>query len=342
MTEHVADVESRHSGLRLDRFLAEAIPDFSRTRLKSLIKAGAIAAVTADADIVVEDPRRGVVPGERYRIDLPDPVAAAPEPEAIVLDILFEDEHLLLVNKPADMAVHPAPGSWTGTLVNALLYHCQGTLPGIGGVERPGIVHRIDKNTTGVLAVAKTDAAHKGLSDLFARHDIERSYLALTRGALRPRSGTLRGAIARSPQDRKKMAVVEEDEGRSAVTHYATLESWGETSKADPRPAAALVRCRLETGRTHQIRVHMAHSGHSLIGDPVYSRHRGIKALGSGPAFDQATQIARKFSRQALHAASLSFIHPVTGAEISAEAPLPDDFSNLLQALRGLQRPSPN
>ena len=175
MTEHIAEVETRHEGLRLDRFLADAIPEFSRSRLKALIKAGVIEVLDRGAAEKVNDPRRGVRTGERYRVILPEPEPAVPEPEAIPLDILFEDEHLLLVNKMAGMAVHPAPGSWTGTLVNALLHHCRGALPGIGGVERPGIVHRIDKDTTGVLAVAKTEVAHRGLTKLFAAHDIERT-----------------------------------------------------------------------------------------------------------------------------------------------------------------------
>lgn len=336
MTDYVADVESRHDGLRLDRFLAEAVPEFSRSRLKALIKAGAVQSVAGGLIIAAEDPRRGVRAGERYRISPPEPLAAVPQPEDIALDILFEDEHLLLVNKMAGMAVHPAPGSWTGTLVNALLHHCRGDLPGIGGVERPGIVHRLDKDTTGVLAVAKTEVAHRGLTALFADHDIERTYLALTRGAPRPRAGTIKGDIARSPHDRKKMAVVDDGEGRSAITHYATLEAWGEISRADPRPAAALVRCQLETGRTHQIRLHLAHVGHSLVGDPVYGRHRGIKAHGQGPAFDHATDMARRLTRQALHAASLAFRHPVTGARVSAEVPPPEDFGRVLAALRGL------
>lgn len=323
---------TEEAGTRLDRFLSQRFETLSRSRAKTLIKEGHCKADGAPLD----DPRHGVIAGRDYALEMPDPVAATPEPEAIPLDVLFEDEHLIMVNKPAGMAVHPAPGSWTGTLVNALLHHCAGGLPGIGGVERPGIVHRIDKETTGVLVVAKTEAAHHGLSDLFKTHDIERTYLALTRGAPRPLAGTIKTDIARSPHDRKKMAVVEDGEGRHAVTHYKALKKFGQLAKADIRPAAALMECRLETGRTHQIRVHMAHLGTPLIGDPVYGRHRGIKAFGSGEAFDEATQLARKLTRQALHAASLGFVHPVTSADVFVETPLPEDMAGVVAALNRL------
>ncbi|MEM9225102.1 MAG: RluA family pseudouridine synthase [Pseudomonadota bacterium] len=323
------------TGTRLDRFLSEQFDSLSRSRAKSLVKDGAVTC----AGLVVDDPRAAVRSGLEYAVQMPAPVPAVPEAEDIPLDILFEDDDLILVNKPAGMAVHPAPGNWQGMLVNALLHHCRGNLPGIGGVERPGIVHRIDKETTGVLVAAKTEAAHKGLSELFATHDIDRTYLALTRGAPRPLAGSVDAAIARSNHDRKKMAVVEADEargGRRAVTHYKALATYGQLSKAEIRPAAALVECRLETGRTHQIRVHMAHLGTPLIGDPVYGHHRGIKAWGSGAAFDHATQTARKLTRQALHAASLGFAHPVTDASIHVETPLPADMAAIVAALEAL------
>lgn len=336
MTELSALAGENDKGTRLDRFLSEQIDVLSRSRAKALIKDGCVTETTSSRSDVQTDPRKPVVPGTEYTVDLPAPVPAVPEPEDIALDILFEDEDLILINKAAGMAVHPAPGSWQGTLVNALLHHCQGQLPGIGGVERPGIVHRIDKDTTGVLVVAKTEAAHKGLSDLFAAHDIDRTYLALTRGSPRPGAGSVTTDIARSARDRKKMAVVPDGEGRHAITHYKALETYGQISKAEARPAAALIECRLETGRTHQIRVHMAHLGCSLIGDPVYGRHRGIKAFGSGAAFDAATSLARKLTRQALHAASLGFTHPVTGKQVSAEAPLPGDMVEIRDALRKL------
>ena len=323
-------------GTRLDRFLSEKVETLSRTRAKALVKDGHVRELKAGQESLQSDPRTSVIPGVAYIIEMPAPVAAIPESEDIPLDVLFEDAHLIMVNKPAGMAVHPAPGSWQGTLVNALLHHCKGQLPGIGGVERPGIVHRIDKDTTGVLVVAKTEAAHKGLSDLFAAHDIDRTYLALVRASPRPSVGMITTDIARSPRDRKKMAVVEDGEGRHAITHYKALETYGEISKIEARPAAALMECKLETGRTHQIRVHMAHIGCSLIGDPVYGGHRGIKAHGRGEAFDQATGLARKLTRQALHAASLGFVHPVTGEPVLVETPLPPDMADLRNALRGL------
>ena len=335
MTMMTATASPNDNGTRLDRFLSEQFADLSRSRAKALVKEGAVMANGAVAD----DPKAAVRPGITYQIDMPPPVPATPEPEDIPLDVLFEDEHLILVNKPAGMAVHPAPGSWQGTLVNALLHHCKGALPGIGGVERPGIVHRIDKGTTGVLAVAKTEAAHAGLSALFKTHDIARTYLAITRGAPRPLVGTVDMRIARSTADRKKMAVIrdaESEDGRHAVTHYRSLETFGELDKGTGLPAAALMECRLETGRTHQIRVHMAHIGAPLIGDQTYGKHRGIKAYGAGEAFIAATTLARQFDRQALHAASLGFVHPVTGADVFAEAPLPSDMAGLLAALKGM------
>ncbi|RIJ23585.1 RluA family pseudouridine synthase [Henriciella barbarensis] len=333
MNRLTATATDTDKGTRLDRFLSEALPELSRSRAKALIKEGAVSLGGRPAD----DPKAGVSPGETYTLEMPDPVPATPEPEDIPLDILFEDEHLILVNKPSGMAVHPAPGSWQGTLVNALLHHCAGELSGIGGVERPGIVHRIDKGTTGVLVVAKTEPAHAGLSKLFKTHDIDRTYLAITRGAPRPLVGSVDMRIARSTSDRKKMAVIRDEEsehGRHAVTHYKAKESYGELDKGAGLPAAALIECRLETGRTHQIRVHMAHIGAPLIGDPTYGRQRGIKAYGSGEAFIDATTRARQFDRQALHAASLGFVHPVTGDEVFAEAPLPPDMDGLLSALR--------
>lgn len=325
------------AGTRLDRFLSERFDTLSRSRAKALVKEGA-AAMDGEALI---DPRAGVIAGSVYTLNMPDPVPATPEPEDIPLDILFEDADLIIVNKPADMAVHPAPGSWQGTLVNALLHHCDGELPGIGGVERPGIVHRLDKNTTGVMVVAKTEAAHTGLSALFAAHDIERAYYAVTRGSPRPLVGTVNAAIARSTADRKKMAVVRNPNsgaGRHAITHYKALETFGLRDKGAGIPAAALIECRLETGRTHQIRVHMGHIGAPLIGDQVYGKNRGISAYGSGQAFMDATTAARKFPRQALHAAVLGFVHPVTGADVRFEAPLPADMAGLLENLRAMPR----
>ncbi|HAE95331.1 MAG TPA: RluA family pseudouridine synthase [Hyphomonas atlantica] len=323
------------AGIRLDTFLASKAEQLSRSRVKALILEGAVA----QDDEAVLDPRRSVAEGATYHIRLPEPVPATPEPEDIALEVLFEDEHLILINKPSGMAVHPAPGSWNGTLVNALLHHCRGSLSGIGGVERPGIVHRIDKLTTGVLVAAKTEPAHLSLSELFQKHDIERKYLAVTRGAPRPLSGTVDLPIARSTGDRKKMAVVRNPEsgvGRNAVTHYRAIETFGVRDKGTALPAAALMECQLETGRTHQIRVHMAHIGAPLIGDPVYGRHKGISSYGHGEAHIAGTKAARKFPRQALHAAMLGFVHPITKEALRFEAPLPNDMAELIAALRQL------
>ena len=256
-----------------------------------------------------------------YSLTVPAPVEAIPQPQDIPLDVLFEDAHLIVVNKPAGMAAHPGPGTPDGTLVNALLFHCGDSLSGIGGVLRPGIVHRLDKDTSGVMVAAKSDAAHRGLSELFSRHDIDREYRAVVRGAPKFMSGTVKTQIGRSHHDRKKMAVLRGG-GREAITHYQLEEVYG-----DAKPLAALLTCRLETGRTHQIRVHMAHLGCPCLGDPVY---------GSGaPARDvQAILDELAFDRQALHAAVLGFVHPVTGEKLRFKAALPGDMQALVDALR--------
>jgi len=325
------------AGQRADRFLAGKLAPLSRSRIKALIKEGAATCNGAP----LTDPNAPVQAGAAYTLSVPDPRPATPEPQEIPLDILHEDADLIIINKPAGMAVHPAPGSWDGTLVNALLHHCKGELPGIGGVQRPGIVHRLDKNTTGVMVVAKTEAAHRGLSPLFAKHDIERVYRAITRGAPRPLSGTVKAPIARATGDRKKMAVPRgavPESARDATTHYKSLETFGLLEKGTGLAAAALIQCRLETGRTHQIRVHLSHIGAPLVGDDVYGRHRGVKAYGSGEAFMAATKAARGFPRQALHAAVLGFVHPVSGEEVRFEAPLPEDMGQLLELLRAMPK----
>lgn len=259
---------------------------------------------------------------------LPPVAAADPRPEAIPLAVLYEDAHLIVADKPAGMAAHPAPGSQTGTLVNALLYHCGDSLSGIGGVARPGIVHRLDKDTSGVMVAAKTDAAHAGLSALFAAHDIERTYIALTRGAPSPERGRIETRIGRSTHDRKKMAVLKSG-GREAVTDYRVQRTFGAPARAGGAPLAARVACALHTGRTHQIRVHMASKGAPILGDPVY---------GSGaPAASVRDAIAASgLARQALHAAVLGFVHPVTGEALRFETAPPQDMARLESLLADL------
>jgi 23S rRNA pseudouridine1911/1915/1917 synthase len=259
-----------------------------------------------------------------YRLRVPPPAPAEPAAEAIPLTVLYEDEHLIVLDKPAGMAVHPAPGSETGTLVAALLHHCAGSLSGVGGVARPGIVHRLDKDTSGVMVAAKTDAAHRGLAAQFAAHDLERAYLALVRGAPEPARGVIETLIGRSPHDRKKMAVLKSG-GRRAVTRYAVERVFGPAE----RPLASRVRCRLETGRTHQIRVHLASKGAPCLGDPVY---------GSGPpaAAVRAAIAEAGLKRQALHAAVLGFRHPVNGAPLRFETAPPEDLRRLEDLLQAL------
>ncbi|MEA3004368.1 MAG: rRNA synthase [Sphingomonadales bacterium] len=300
------------AGWRLDRALAAALPTLSRERVKALIGGG---RVTGPEGALVRDPAARAVPGGAYHLVVPEPIPAHNEAQDIALEIVFEDEHLLIVDKPAGMVVHPAAGNFDGTLVNALLHHCAGRLSGIGGVARPGIVHRIDKDTSGLLVVAKTDVAHEGLAAQFARHDIDRRYLAVTAGRPNPLEGKIDAPLARSSANRQKMAIVEQGRGKRAVTHYRTLR---------PLRESALVECRLETGRTHQVRVHMASIGHPLLGDPVYGRTRqGHREL-----------LKRlNFERQALHAAELGFIHPVTGQSLSFKSAVPSDMQELLSAL---------
>jgi 23S rRNA pseudouridine1911/1915/1917 synthase len=307
-----ARIAADASGWRLDRALAAAVPTLSRERLKTLISAG---AVTGPEGGLVRDPAVKAVPGALYEVAVPEPKPAHNLPQNIALDIIHEDEHLLVVDKPAGMVVHPAAGNFEGTLVNALLHHCAGRLSGIGGVARPGIVHRIDKDTSGLLVVAKTDVAHEGLAAQFARHSVHRAYLAIVAGRPVPPSGTVDAPLARSAANRKKMAIVEGARGKRAVTHYRVVQ---------PLREAALVECRLETGRTHQVRVHMASIGHPLLGDPVYGRTRPahrelLKKLG--------------FHRQALHAAELGFAHPVAKENLTFKSPLPSDIQELFGAL---------
>jgi 23S rRNA pseudouridine1911/1915/1917 synthase len=271
----------------------------------------------------MSDPSARAEPG-RYRLIIPPPAPATPEPEDLALDVLFEDAHLIVIDKPAGMSAHPAPGSTAGTLVNALIHHCGESLSGVGGVARPGIVHRLDKMTSGVMVAAKTDLAHRGLSALFAAHDLDRAYIALTRGAPDPGRGTVATRIGRSTRDRKKMAVLAAG-GREAVTHYAVVRTFGPKTRA----LAARVSCTLETGRTHQIRVHLAHKGAPCLGDPTY---------GSGPPAPsvRAAIAAAGLKRQALHAAVLAFRHPISGESLKFETQPPADMAKLEAALATL------
>lgn len=322
---NVGDTES---GERLDRFLAQKLPTISRTRLKALIIAG---QVSADG-VPLIDPSRAVTTGMALLVIIPEPVPAEPQGEAIPLNIVYEDSDLLVIDKPVGLVVHPAAGHETGTLVNALIFHCGSSLSGIGGVRRPGIVHRLDKDTSGLLVVAKNDKAHAGLSAQFADHGregpLEREYMAIIWGVLPRPTGTISGNIDRSSSNREKMAVVQNCKGREAITHYEARETFTGTSGES---VASLVACRLETGRTHQIRVHMAHIGHPLMGDGIYGGGFRTKAALFPPEIRTAID---SFGRQALHAAILGFAHPRTGEVLRFESTPPADFMHLLSSLR--------
>ena len=329
-----AVVASADAGERVDAWLAKTWPDLSRARIQGLIGQGKLSADGALVTHAKDKPRAGA----RYELTLPPPEPAAPLPEAIPLTIAFEDEHLIVVDKAAGMAVHPAPGSMRGTLVNALLAHCGDSLSGIGGVARPGIVHRIDKETTGLVVAAKHDAAHHGLAKLFAKHDLERVYYAVTRGAPKERAARIENVLVRSNEDRRKYVVARNAEtsaGKNAITDYWTVESFGQQAGASAgRAAATLLECRLHTGRTHQIRAHMAHLGCPLIGDPLYGKQRAFKAEGAHAV--EVASVVEAFPRQALHAAVLGFVHPITGASLRFESAMPADMAALLAALREL------
>ncbi len=335
------------AGARLDKWLSERIETLTRTRLKALIETGALTR----GGEAFTDPSWKLREGETYVLTPPPVADPAPRAEAIALDVVYEDDHLIVVDKPAGLVVHPAPGAWTGTLVNALIHHCGDSLSGIGGVARPGIVHRIDKDTSGLLVVAKNDAAHQGLSAAFSAHDIERVYEAVAVGAPRPGVGTVDAALARKRHDRTKMTVVDELEwdeeaedyaprqgARRAITHYRVVESFGRgRAKLAGEPIASLIDCTLETGRTHQIRVHLASINCPLIGDQTYGRGPGLSGLKPGEAAaDHAIETIRNFRRQALHAKVLGFAHPITGEAMRFERAAPKDFQTLLAALRAL------
>ncbi|MFC4215878.1 RluA family pseudouridine synthase [Pseudophaeobacter arcticus] len=324
---------------RLDKAVSRDVPaeaTLSRTRLAKLIEAGSLTVDGA----VVQDAKARVAEGALICITVEEAEDSHIGPEDIALDVIFEDDDLIVINKPAGMVVHPAPGTPSGTLVNALLYHCGDNLSGVGGVKRPGIVHRIDKETSGLLVVAKSDVAHQGLALQFEKHTVERYYRAICYGVPDANDPRLRGVkgtsfepgnilklttqLARHKFDRQRQAVLFQG-GRHAVTRARIVEPFGQP------PVAALIECWLETGRTHQIRVHMTHAGHSLVGDPTYGGKRKLAAKSLAPAAIAAVQ---SFPRQALHAAVLGFVHPVSGEEMRFEAPLPQDMSDLIEALR--------
>lgn len=311
-----ATVEAAERGERLDRLLARRFGDLSRTRLKHLVEAGRVSVDGA----TIKDPSLRVKPGQRCELIVPAPIADAPEAQAMALDIRYEDAELIVLEKPAGLVVHPAPGNPDRTLVNALLAHCGESLAGIGGVRRPGIVHRLDKDTSGLMVVAKTDHAHAALAADFAARRIERSYLGVTWGVPQPREGEISGAIGRNPANRKTMAVVTRG-GRSAITRYRVDRLF--------KDVAALVQCRLATGRTHQIRVHLAAHGNPLIGDPVYGRSRGRRRALATPL----RAAVESFPRQALHAASLGLKHPASGEWLQFQSELPSDMKELINIL---------
>jgi len=314
MDRGVTNIEARISdeagGWRLDRALADAVPTMSRERLKALIASG---AVSDEGGALARDPARKAVAGSIFTVAVPAPAPAHNEAQDIALNVVFEDDHLIVIDKQAGLVVHPAAGNLDGTLVNALLHHCAGRLSGIGGVARPGIVHRIDKDTSGLMVAAKTDRAHEGLARQFHDHSIDRRYKAIVTGRPLPPDGTVDAPLARSPSNRKKIAI--QPHGKRAVTHYRTLERLKE---------AALVECRLETGRTHQVRVHMASIGHPLLGDPVYGRTKPVH---------RSILETMDFRRQALHAARLGFIHPIESTALAFDSDMPADMQELFDRL---------
>lgn len=317
-------------GQRLDRVLATRLPGLSRSRIKALILSG---QVSQDGR-TLGDPGQPVKPGDRIAILVPEPVAAEPEGEAMDLGIVFEDAHLIVIDKPAGLVVHPAAGHPGGTLVNALIAHCGDSLSGIGGVKRPGIVHRLDKETSGLLVVAKTDTAHRALADQFAAHGLDgrlrRTYLALAWGVPETSQARIEARVGRSPANRTRMAVVKGEAGRHAVTHVSVVTTY--RGAAGITPLVSQLRLELETGRTHQIRVHLAHIGHPVLGDPVYGQ--GFKA--SARRLNAGAQLALEaLGRQALHAMELGFEHPVTGKSLHFISALPADMARLVVALAG-------
>jgi len=322
-----------HAGWRLDRFLAAALPDFSRSRLRQLLEEEAVFLGAKEQQVTIKDPNHRVKPGDSYSVIVPPTASAIPQGQDIPLTVVYEDKDLIVIDKPAGLVVHPAAGNPDGTLVNALIAHCGEKNLAIGGEARPGIVHRLDKDTSGLLVAAKNERAMTSLAKQFANHTIERAYNAIVWGSPRDSTGLIESQIGRSQFDRKRMAVLRAG-GKTARTRYKVIEKFGPAA----RPFASLIECRLETGRTHQIRVHLTHLGHPLVGDPQYGRIRTAPKPKSD-AEVRAFMAASTFQRQALHAFVLGFQHPSLHKTLRFEAPWPADFAQLVEALRGLNKP---
>lgn len=328
---HAVFVAAEAEGMRLDKYLTDALADkvagLSRSRLRSLIGAGRVGETGEDGPTPIFDASRKVKAGERYMVEIPTPEPAEPAAQEIPLDVRYEDADLIVISKPAGLVVHPAPGSPDATLVNALLAYCGDTLSGVGGEKRPGIVHRLDKETSGLMVVAKTDRAHQGLADQFAAHGrdgrLSRAYTAFAWGTPRTSKGRLVTRIDRSPFNRRKMAVVKSG-GREAITHFEVVRRFGDGG------VVSQIECRLETGRTHQIRVHLTHMGHPLLGDPVYGGGQQTRKSQLTP---HARAALEQMDRQALHAHHLGFVHPASGETLQFDDPLPADMSLLAERL---------
>jgi 23S rRNA pseudouridine1911/1915/1917 synthase len=325
---HEAVAGESHAGWRLDRFLAAALPDFSRSRLQQLLETGAVSL--GEQRKTIKDANHRVKPGDAFTVSVPPTAPAIPQGQDIPLAVVYEDKDLIVIDKPAGLVVHPAAGNPDGTLVNALIAHCGPKMLSVGGEARPGIVHRLDKDTSGLLVAAKNERAMASLAKQFANHTIERAYNAVVWGAPRDASGLIESQIGRSPFDRKRMTVLRAG-GKRAATRYTLLEKFGPAERA----FASLIECRLETGRTHQIRVHLTHLGHPLIGDAQYGRSR-TPPRGKTPAETAAFAAAAAFPRQALHAFVLGFQHPSLHKTLRFESPWPADFAGLVGALRNL------
>lgn len=327
---HSVTVTADTAGTRLDKLLADGIAGLSRSRVQALMEQG---RVVADGRTITDASQR-VKPGQTFAVTIPAAAPPVPRPQDIPLAVVHEDADVLVLDKPAGMVVHPAAGNPDGTLVNALLFHCGASLSGIGGVRRPGIVHRLDKDTSGLMVVAKNDRAHHGLTAQFADRSLSRTYMALVWGIPSPSKGRIEAPIGRCPTDRKRMAVTAHG-GKPAATRYRVVRAFEGAKRGQ---GVALVECTLETGRTHQIRVHMAHIGHPLVGDALYSRGRTGRAGGAnaGSLPDAVRAALTGFPRQALHAAAIRFVHPGSGEAVSFDSPLPEDFTALLHSLESI------